>query len=339
MTKRDFLTSDDVSTAELVALLDAADRHKAERRTRSALAGRSVTLIFEKPSTRTRVSFEVAVRELGGYPLPLAGADLQLGRGETIEDTAAVLSRYVHAIVLRTFAQETLERLARAGTVPVVNALSDYAHPCQALADLQTIRERKKQLEGLRLAYLGDGNNVCHSLLIACAKVGMHMAVATPAGYEPIPQVVRRAGEIAAETGASVELTHDPEAAAAAGRQADLALQPVELALRVGLLLAAPCAGALLAAIAIPRGGGRLALAAVGIGVPVGPLLVLRLDRMGEFGTVPLVLTVAVLVLWGVAGMLLAASWWRRPSHALERTSLPGAAADDGHDPPGGPAG
>ncbi len=214
MTKRDFLTSDDVSTAELVALLDAADRHKAERRTRSALAGRSVALIFEKPSTRTRVSFEVAVRELGGYPLPLAGADLQLGRGETIEDTAAVLSRYVHAIVLRTFAQETLERLARAGTVPVVNALSDYAHPCQALADLQTIRERKKQLEGLRLAYLGDGNNVCHSLLIACAKVGMHMAVATPAGYEPIPQVVRRAGEIAAETGASVELTHDPQAAA-----------------------------------------------------------------------------------------------------------------------------
>src|SRR6266536_1096936 len=180
----------------------------------TTLAGRTVARIFEKPSTRTRVSFEVAVHELGGYPLPLAGADLQIGRGETIDDTAVVLSRYVHAIVLRTFAQENLERMARASSVPVVNALSDYAHPCQALADLQTIRERRKQLEGLRLAYLGDGNNVCHSLLIAGTKVGMHLAVATPAGYEPIPQVVRRAGEIAAETGGSVELTHDPKEAA-----------------------------------------------------------------------------------------------------------------------------
>ncbi len=219
MTKRDFLTSDDVSTGELVALLDAADRHKSERRVRSTLEGRSVALIFEKPSTRTRVSFEVAVHELGGHPVSLTGADLQLGRGETLEDTAAVLSRYVDALVLRTFAQENLERLARAGSIPVINALSDYAHPCQALADLQTVRERRKQLEGLRLAYLGDGNNVCHSLLIACAKVGMHMAVATPAGYEPIPQVVRRATEIAAETGGSVELTHDSKTAA---RDADV---------------------------------------------------------------------------------------------------------------------
>ena len=219
MTKRDFLTSDDITTDELVALLDAADRHKAERRVRPTLQGRSVALVFEKPSTRTRVSFEVAVHELGGHAVPLSGADLQIGRGETLEDTAAVLSRYVDAIVLRTFAQESLERMARAGSVPVVNALSDYAHPCQALADLQTIRERRKQLEGLRLAYLGDGNNVCHSLLIACTKVGMHMAVATPAGYEPIPQVVRRATQIAAETGGSVELTHDAKTAA---RDADV---------------------------------------------------------------------------------------------------------------------
>ena len=219
MTKRDFLTSDDTTTDELVALLDAADRHTAERRVRPTLQGRSVALVFEKPSTRTRVSFEVAVHELGGHAVPLSGADLQIGRGETLEDTAAVLSRYVDAIVLRTFAQESLERMARAGSVPVVNALSDYAHPCQALADLQTIRERRKQLEGLRLAYLGDGNNVCHSLLIACTKVGMHMAVATPAGYEPIPQVVRRATQIAAETGGSVELTHDAKTAA---RDADV---------------------------------------------------------------------------------------------------------------------
>src|SRR6266511_408376 len=168
--------------------------------------------ILEKPFDITKLADRV--QELASYPLPLAGADLQIGRGETIDDTAVVLSRYVHAIVLRTFTQENLERMARASSVPVVNALSDYAHPCQALADLQTIRERRKQLEGLRLAYLGDGNNVCHSLLIAGTKVGMHLAVATPAGYEPIPQVVRRAGEIAAETGGSVELTHDPKEAA-----------------------------------------------------------------------------------------------------------------------------
>src|SRR6266540_3665270 len=368
MTRRDFITSDDVSTDELVALLDAADRYKAERRPLPTLAGRTVAMIFEKPSTRTRVSFEVAVHELGGYPLPLAGADLQIGRGETIDDTAVVLSRYVHAIVLRTFAQENLERMARASSVPVVNALSDYAHPCQALADLQTIRELRKQLEGLRLAYLGDGNNVCHSLLIAGTKVGMHLAVATPAGYEPIPQVVRRAGEIAAETGGSVELTHDPKEAAkdadvlytdvwasmgqelehgeralifkpyqlstdtVAAASADVvALQPIELALRVGLLLVAPCAGALLAAIAIPRGGGRSTLAAIGIGVPLGPLLVLRLDRMSQFGAVPALLTVAVLVLWGIAGAQLASSWWRRPSRAVETSALPGP----GPDPPG----
>jgi ornithine carbamoyltransferase len=214
MSKRDFLSVDDVSPDELVALLDGADRHKADRRPRATLQGRTVALIFEKPSTRTRVSFEVAVHELGGYPLPLTGPELQLGRGETMEDTAAVLSRYVHAVVLRTFAQESLERLARAGGIPVVNALSDYSHPCQALADLQTIRERKGRLAGTRLAYLGDGNNVAHSLLFAGAKVGMHVSVATPIGYEPIPQVVRRAGEIAAETGGSVELTHDPATAA-----------------------------------------------------------------------------------------------------------------------------
>jgi ornithine carbamoyltransferase len=214
MTKRDFLSIDDVDSGELVALLDGADRHKADRRARDTLQGRTVVLIFEKPSTRTRVSFEVAVHELGGYPLPLSGAELQLGRGETMEDTAAVLSRYVHAIVLRTFAQESLERLARGGTIPVVNALSDYSHPCQALADLQTIRERKGRLAGLRLAYLGDGNNVAHSLLFAGAKTGMHVAVATPSGYEPIPQVVRRSTEIASGTGGSVEVSNDPTAAA-----------------------------------------------------------------------------------------------------------------------------
>jgi len=214
MSKRDFLSVDDLSGDELVALLDGADRHKADRRPRQTLAGRTVALVFEKPSTRTRVSFEVAVHELGGHPLPLAGAELQLGRGETIEDTATVLSRYVHAVVLRTFAQESLERLARAGSVPVVNALSDYSHPCQALADLQTIREHTGQLAGIRIGYLGDGNNVAHSLLFAGSKTGMHVVMATPIGYEPIPQVVRRATELAAATGGSVELTNDPAVAA-----------------------------------------------------------------------------------------------------------------------------
>jgi ornithine carbamoyltransferase len=223
MSKRDFLSVDDLSSDELVALLDGADRHKADRRPRQTLGGRTVALVFEKPSTRTRVSFEVAVHELGGHPLPLAGAELQLGRGETIEDTATVLSRYVHAVVLRTFAQESLERLARAGSVPVVNALSDYSHPCQALADLQTIREHTGQLAGIRIGYLGDGNNVAHSLLFAGSKTGMHVVMATPMGYEPIPQVVRRATEIAAATGGSVELTHDP-AVAAKGANSERAL-------------------------------------------------------------------------------------------------------------------
>jgi len=213
MPKRDFLSIDDLAPDELVALLDGADRHKADRRPLALLAGRTVALLFEKPSTRTRVSFDVAVHELGGHPLPLAVGELQLGRGETIEDTARVLSRYAHAIVLRTFAQDNLERMARAATVPVVNALSDYSHPCQALADMQTIRERKGRLAGVRLAYLGDGNNVVHSLLFAGAKLGMQVAVATPSGYEPIPQVVGRATDIAAETGGVIELTHDPRTA------------------------------------------------------------------------------------------------------------------------------
>jgi len=214
MRKRDFLTVDDLSVEEFSKLLDAADRYKAERGRLRLLDGRSVALVFEKPSTRTRVSFEVAVHELGGYPLPLAGGDLQIGRGETIEDTGRVLSRYVHAIVLRTFAQETLERLARASTVPVVNALSDHAHPVQVLADMQTVRERKGRLAGLRLAYLGDGNNVAHSLLEAGGLLGMHVVVATPSGYEPIRQVVRRASTLAARSGGTVEVTNDPVAAA-----------------------------------------------------------------------------------------------------------------------------
>jgi ornithine carbamoyltransferase len=167
-------------------------------------------MIFEKPSTRTRVSFEVAIASAGGHPVPLSSAELQLGRGETIEDTGRVLSRYAHAIVLRTFEQERLELLAGAASVPVINALSDFEHPCQALADLFTIREARGDLAGQTLVYLGDGNNVTHSLLLGGAEMGMHVRVATPPGFEPIPQVVQRAAEIAAGTGGSVRVLHDP---------------------------------------------------------------------------------------------------------------------------------
>lgn len=208
---RDFLSIDDLSSEELLHLLDLASRVKADKASAAqALSGCSVAMIFEKPSTRTRVSFEVGIAEAGGTPIVLSATDMQLGRGETVEDTARVLSRYVDAIVLRTFEQEKLELLAEAGDAAVINALSDYEHPCQILADLLTVTEHKGGLEGLTLTYLGDGNNVTHSLLLGCAKVGMNVVAATPPGYEPIPQVVERAREIAAERGSSVTVTNDP---------------------------------------------------------------------------------------------------------------------------------
>ncbi len=213
--KRDYLSVDDLSPEDLTGLLDLADAMKADPTAyRDRLAGRAVALVFEKPSTRTRVSFEVGVAQLGGHPVVLSSSELQLGRGETIEDTGRTLSRYVDAIVLRTFEQERLEVLAGAASVPVVNSLSDFEHPCQALADVLTIRERFGGPGGKILTYLGDGNNVAHSLLLAGAKSGMTVRIATPPGFEPIPQVVHRAAEIAAETGGSVEVTHDPEQAA-----------------------------------------------------------------------------------------------------------------------------
>ena len=211
---RDFLSIDDLTPEELGGLLDLSARVKRSPDQYSErLRDLSVAMIFEKPSTRTRVSFEVAIASMSGHPVPLSGAELQLGRGETIEDTGRVLSRYVNAIVLRTFEQERLEVLAGAASVPVVNALSDFEHPCQCLADLLTALEHKGELAGRTLAYLGDGNNVTHSLLLGGAKLGMRVRVATPPGFEPIPQIVHRAEEIAEQTGGSVELGHDPMAA------------------------------------------------------------------------------------------------------------------------------
>jgi ornithine carbamoyltransferase len=208
---RHFLSMDDVSSSDLQYLLELSARGKADTpRYSTRLAGKAVGMIFEKPSTRTRVSFEVAVSSTGGHPLALSSAELQLGRGETIEDTGRVLSRYVDAIVLRTFGHERLEFLASAATVPVINSLSDFEHPCQCLADLMTIWELRGGLAGLTVAYLGDGNNVAHSLLLGGALSGMHVRVATPIGFEPIPQVVHHAEGIAGETGGSIAILNDP---------------------------------------------------------------------------------------------------------------------------------
>jgi ornithine carbamoyltransferase len=213
---RNFLSIDDLAPSELTELLDLSAKVKAAPSDYAGrLSGMSVAMIFEKPSTRTRVSFEVGIAELGAHPVALSSGELQLGRGETIEDTGRVMSRYVDAVVLRTFGQERLESLARTAAVPVVNALSDFEHPCQCLADLLTVQEHKAHLGGLTLAYVGDGNNVAHSLLLGGAKAGMHVRVATPLGFEPIPQVVQRAQEIGEETGGSAAVTNDPDEACA----------------------------------------------------------------------------------------------------------------------------
>jgi len=214
MQSTDLLSVDDLDGNEILALLDTATRLRHERHhgARTDLANQTVALIFEKPSTRTRVSFQVAVSELGGSPLVLSAAELQLGRGETIADTGQVLSRYVHAIVIRTFGQERLVELADAATVPVVNALTNEEHPCQALADLLTLQDAFGTLAGRRLTYIGDGNNVAHSLLLAGAKVGLHVDVAHPDGYAPNSAVVARAKDIAKDTGARITVTTDVDA-------------------------------------------------------------------------------------------------------------------------------
>jgi ornithine carbamoyltransferase len=198
---------------ELLQALDLADdlkERQSRREEHHLLPGRTLGMIFQKPSTRTRVSFEVGIFQLGGMGLYLAASDLQLGRGETLKDTATVLSRYLDGLMIRTFAQDDVEELARYASIPVINGLTDSSHPCQALADVMTIRERLGRLQGVRVAYFGDGNNVCASLMVACAKLGMEFVAATPEGYEPEERVV----EIAREAGGTVELTHDPREAA-----------------------------------------------------------------------------------------------------------------------------
>jgi ornithine carbamoyltransferase len=207
----DFLRIADLTPEALRALLSTAAHMKAHPRLYvDAFKGNSVSCFFEKPSTRTRVSFEVAAHRLGLLPIMLRPDELQLGRGEPIEDTARVLAGYSSAIVMRVFSQETLERVAGASDVPVVNALSDAHHPCQALADLLTLRETHGELAGLCLTYVGDGNNVAHSLMEAGALAGMHVTVACPADYRPSDDVVVWADRHAAANGGSITVTDDP---------------------------------------------------------------------------------------------------------------------------------
>jgi ornithine carbamoyltransferase len=213
---RHFLRDDDLSPAELVEVLDLADAMKADRLGRQPLSGpRAVAVLFDKPSTRTRVSFSVGIAELGGYPLVIDAQSSQLGRGEPVEDTTRVLDRQCAAIVWRTFGQDRIETMASVSRVPVVNALTDEFHPCQILADLQTVREHKKRLAGLTLTYLGDGaNNMAHSYLLGGAAAGMNVRIGSPDGFAPDPAILARAGEIAATTGGSVAHVADPYAAA-----------------------------------------------------------------------------------------------------------------------------
>ncbi|MFZ0120048.1 MAG: ornithine carbamoyltransferase [Pseudonocardiaceae bacterium] len=212
---RHFLRDDDLAPAEQQEILDLADELKAEPFGRNPLAGpRPVAVIFEKSSTRTRLSFEIGIAQLGGHPVIIDSRTMQLGREETIEDTSRVLSRYADAVVWRTYAQRRIEAMASVSRVPVVNALTDEFHPCQVLADLQTIRERHGRLAGLTLAYLGDGaNNMAHSLLLGGTTAGMHVRVCTPEGFQPLPDVLLAAKQRAEQTGGSATALADPHAA------------------------------------------------------------------------------------------------------------------------------
>lgn len=214
---RSFLTIKDFTKEELEEILAQGERLKLDHyagKDEKLLNGKSIGAIFEKPSTRTRVSFAVAIYQLGAQALVLNTSNMQLKRGETVADTGRVLSRYLNGIVARVYSHKTLEDLRDYGTVPVINALSDYTHPCQIMGDLLTIQEKKGHLEGIKIAYLGDGNNVCHSILFGASKFGMNVAVATPKGYEPKKDVVKDAKRFAKESGGSVLITNDPEEAA-----------------------------------------------------------------------------------------------------------------------------
>ena len=213
--KKDLLKLLDLSRDDIVLILDTADRLKAEWKAgirHDFPPGKTLAMIFAKNSTRTRVSFEVGISQLGGHGIFLSSAESQLGRGEPIKDTARVLSRYCDCIMIRTYDQEEVEELARYSSIPVINGLTDFAHPCQVLADIMTIREHQGRLEGLKACFIGDGNNVANSVIVGCLKCGMDVSVACPEGYRPDKQVLDFAASV---TGCKFELTDNPEAAAA----------------------------------------------------------------------------------------------------------------------------
>jgi len=215
MAGKDLISIHDLTADEVSGTLALAARIKSNPESyRTALAGQSLAMVFQKSSTRTRVSFEVGMFQLGGQAMFLSSRDLQLGRGETISDTAQVLSRYVHGIMARTFAHQDVVDLARFGTIPVINGLTDELHPCQALADYLTLTEMFGDLGGRKIAYVGDGNNVAHSLMLGASKVGMDIAVATPEGFEVSGRYFDLAQADAAMAGTKIELTHDPKEAA-----------------------------------------------------------------------------------------------------------------------------
>ena len=211
---RHFVSIADLKRGELGTLLDLTARLKADRSERSALRGRTLALIFEKPSLRTRLSFDVGIAQLGGHSVYLSPAEVGLGRRESVADVARVVSRMADAVVLRVNAHETIEEFARFSEVPVINGLSDQSHPCQGLADIFTIHERKgPDLSGVEVAYVGDGNNVAHSLMLCAAKTGATLRIATPAGYEPLPRYRELAAAEAKASGASIVIGNDPAAA------------------------------------------------------------------------------------------------------------------------------
>ena len=220
---RDFLSLKDYTSEEIVFLLDFADYLKGKVKKgepHELLKGKTLGLIFQKSSTRTRVSFEVGMTQLGGYPLFLSATDLQMGRGEPICDTARVLSRYLDGVMIRTYSHDNVEELATYASIPIINGLTDALHPCQVLADLQTIREHKGyNLKGMKLAYIGDGNNMAHSLMIVGAKMGMEIVIASPGGYEPEENWVQVAKSIAKDTGEKIIITSDIDVASS---QADV---------------------------------------------------------------------------------------------------------------------
>ena len=211
--KRDFVSFTDLSREEVLSIIDYAKKLKKDKFADRTLEGKSIGLIFMKQSTRTRLSFEVGVYQMGGQPIYISGSTTQLSRGEDIKDTARVMSRYLDGIVIRTFSHQEVEELAKYSSIPVINALTDYQHPCQVLADLMTIDEEFGSLENKKVAYVGDGNNMANTLLLACALMGMDISVATPPNYEPNSKAVYESVDIAKKTGSKITITNDPKEA------------------------------------------------------------------------------------------------------------------------------